>query len=151
MSARVLIVVLAALLAAVLLLRDGAAPPASPPPPRARRPAAVRRSPVPPVESMRNVFEYGSRPAPEAPIYEPPPVIALPEEMPPPTVAPAVRLVGLVRRGGVVKAALSVHGETVVVGTGEAAGDYRVVSIDEDAVRLRAADGSMITLVTSGP
>jgi Tfp pilus assembly protein PilP len=72
-------------------------------------------------------------------------------EVPAAPTTPAVRLVGLVRRGGVLKAALSVGGETVYVGTGEAAGDYRVVSIDEDGVRLRAADGSILTLVTPGP
>ena len=38
----------------------------------------------------------------------------------------------------------------MVVGTGEAAGDYRVVAIDEDGVRLRAADGTTITLPAGG-
>ena len=49
-----------------------------------------------------------------------------------------------------IKAALQVHGETMVVGAGEAAGDYRVVAIDEDGVRLRAADGTTITLPAGG-
>ena len=52
-----------------------------------------------------------------------------------------MRLVGLVRRGGALKAALRSTGETVVVGAGEAAGDYSVIAIDEDGVRLRTADG----------
>lgn len=152
MSARALIVILAALLAVVLLLTQAQRPPAAEAPPRrARSPQPSRsRTATAPVPD-RNVFEYASRPAPEARVA--PPAVARPApilETPPPA-APAVRLVGLVRRGGVLKAALSVQGETVIVGAGEAAGDYRVVSIDEDGVRLRAADGSMVTLVTPGP
>jgi Tfp pilus assembly protein PilP len=67
-----------------------------------------------------------------------------------PVAAPMVRLVGLVRRAGVIKAALQVHGETIVVGAGEAAGSYRVLAIDEDGVRLRAADGTTLTLPAGG-
>jgi hypothetical protein len=146
-TTRVVIAVALALLAALMLMREiggGAPPPLSPPRPRAARP--VRVGGAPPAVSSRNVFEYGAlptaepKPRPATPVAAgPPPVVA-------PVAAPPVRLVGLVRRGGVLKAALRVHGETMVVGAGEAAGDYRVVAVDEDAVRLRAADGTTITL-----
>jgi Tfp pilus assembly protein PilP len=71
------------------------------------------------------------------------PAIAPPEE-------PAVRLVGLVRKAGVVKAVLKVRGETVVVAAGEAAGDYRVLAIDDDGVRLQAKDGTTVMLPAGG-
>ena len=112
----------------------------------------MRSSSTPLPTSTRNVFEYGPRPTSEPTSR---PAAAAAPSRPPvdggqPVAAPAVRLVGLVRRAGVIKAALQVHGETMVVGAGEAAGDYRVVAIDEDGVRLRAADGTMITLPAGG-
>jgi hypothetical protein len=104
-----------------------------------------------PAVSTRNVFEYAPRIAPEPasrPAAPAPPTPAAVAAAP--VAAPTVRLVGLVRRAGVMKAALQVHGETIVVGAGEAAGDYRVLAIDEDGVRLRAADGTTITLPAGG-
>jgi hypothetical protein len=151
-KARALVAVVVALLAALVLMRDiggGAPPPLAPP--RARPARPVRSGSVPVPASTRNVFEYGARPAPEPTSRPAAPVApSLPPAIAPPVAAAAVRLVGLVRRAGVIKAALQVHGETMVVGTGEAAGDYRVVAIDEDGVRLRAADGTMITLPAGG-
>ena len=76
-------------------------------------------------------------------VLDAPPVV-----VPPP--APAVRLVGLIRRGGALKAALQIHGESVTVGMGDSAGGYAVVAIDEDGVRLRAADGTILTLSAGG-
>jgi hypothetical protein len=150
MTARALLVVAAALLAAVFLLRDiGSEAPPPPARPRARPMRAARPGGAPVPESTRNVFEYAPRvaaapaPRPAAVASGAPPVVQEP-------VAPGARLVGLVRRGGVLKAALQVHGETVVVGVGEDAGDYRVVAIDEDGVRLRAGDGTILTLPTGG-
>jgi Tfp pilus assembly protein PilP len=61
-----------------------------------------------------------------------------------------VKLVGLVRRGGAVKAVLKVHGRTVEVAAGESAGDYRVLAVDDDGVRLRGADGTVVTLSAGG-
>lgn len=155
MKGRGLVVVAVALLAAVLLLLTrgigGGPPPVSsrsrPRPARTARPASASLG-----TPTRNVFEYAARPTP-APIARPaPPVLPSPspvfEEAVP--AAPTVRLVGLVRRAGVLRAALQVHGETIVVGAGEPAGDYRVVSIDEDGVRLRAVDGTTITLPAGG-
>jgi hypothetical protein len=151
-KARGLIAVAVALLAVVVLLRDiggGALPPPSRARARPARPVRPGSAPLP--ATTRNVFEYGPRPTP-APASRPPAPAApsLPPVVEPPVAAPAVRLVGLVRRGGAIKAALQVHGETIVVGAGEAAGDYRVVAIDEDGVRLRAADGTTITLPAGG-
>ena len=153
MSPRIALAGALVLLLAVIALRGpggGAPPPPAPRRQRASSPARERAFPSPP--PARNVFEFAERPAPSMPSAPPPRA-----EMPAPVetaTAPAalpVRLVGLVRRGGALKAALSIHGETVIAGAGEAAGDYRVVAVDEDGVRLRAADGSMITLVTSSP
>lgn len=152
MKARGLVAVAVALLAAVVLMRDiGGGPPPPLARPRARPARPVRSGSAPLPASTRNVFEYGPRPTPEPTSRPAAPVApSLPPVVAPPVAAPAVRLVGLVRRAGVIKAALSVHGETMVVGTGEAVGDYRVVAIDEDGVRLRAADGTMITLPAGG-
>ena len=152
MKARALVAVAVALLAAVVVMRDiggGAPPPLAPPRARPARPVRSGGAPLP--VSTRNVFEYGPRPAAE-PTSRPAAAVApgLPPAAAQSEAAPAVRLVGLVRRGGAIKAALSVHGETMVVGAGEAAGDYRVMAIDEDGVRLRAADGTMITLTAGG-
>ena len=152
MKPRALVAVAVALLAAVVLMLDiggGAPPPLVPPRARPARPVRSGSAPLP--ASTRNVFEYGPRPTPE-PTSRPaaPAAPSLPPVVAPPVAAPAVRLVGLVQRAGAIKAALQVHGETVVVGTGEAAGDYRVVAIDEDGVRLRAADGTTITLPAGG-
>ena len=151
MKARGLVAVAVALLAAVVLLRDmgGAPPPVARPRARPARPARAGSAPL--SASTRNVFEYATRAAPEPmPAPAAPVAPSLPPAADQPVAAPAVRLVGLVRRAGVIKAALQVHGETMVVGAGEAAGDYRVVAIDEDGVRLRAADGTMITLPAGG-
>jgi len=70
------------------------------------------------------------------------------EEAPSPDPAPArVRLVGLVRRAGVVRAALVVDGEVVLASAGETASGFRVVSIDEEGgVRLRDPEGLEATL-----
>jgi hypothetical protein len=67
------------------------------------------------------------------------------------TLAPAVRLVGLVRRAGALKAALVISGETVVLGAGESAGGYTVTAVDEDSgVRVRGPGGEEIRLAPDG-
>ncbi|PYQ48893.1 MAG: hypothetical protein DMF78_20115 [Acidobacteria bacterium] len=150
-----MVLAVAAALAAAYLWRDAgsgasdapaAAPRAPVPPARAVEPPAVT---VPPA---RNVFEYAD---------QRPPLAAAPSATsaatPVPTVAPAaspspaLRLVGLVRHGGQLKAALAVFGETVVLGPGESAAGYTVISIDEEeGVRVRGPDGSAVQL-TPGP
>lgn len=151
MNVRLLAVAAVGLLAAALLMRDlgGGAPPPLPPP-RARPARPIRASAPPASAITRNVFEFGPRAAPAAAPRPAPaaiptlvPVIAPPEE-------PAVRLVGLVRKAGVMKAVLKVRGETVVVAAGEAVGDYRVLAVDDDGVRLQAKDGTVVTLPAGG-
>ena len=151
MKARGLVAVAVGLLAAVVLILDigGGAPP-PPVPPRARPARPIRSGSAPLPASTRNVFEYAPRPTPEPTSRPAAMAPSLPPDVARPEAAPPVRLVGLVRQAGVMKAALSVHGETMVVGMGETAGDYRVVAIDEDGVRLRAADGTTITLAAGG-
>lgn len=125
-----------------------------------RRPAESRAARPPsrankvPAVPERNVFEYahpdGSpearvRVAPEVAPATPPPLEAAPREPEP------VRLVGLVNRGGKLRAALSILGEVVVLGPGEEAEGYRVLSIDSDrGVRLRGPDGTERALAPEG-
>ena len=151
MSARALVAVAVAALAAFVLMRDiggGPTPPAAAPRARPARPA--RSGGERPPASTRNVFEYAPRPAVDAPPRPPAPMVmdAPPVVVPP--LAPPVRLVGLVRGGGTLKAALQVHGDSMTVGLGEAAGGYTVVAIDDDGVKLRAADGTTLTLAAGG-
>ena len=92
------------------------------------------------------MFEYAEAPAPPAPVQvasaRPRPT-APPETVPPTPAAPEpVRLIGLVNRSGHVRAVLSVLGELAVVGPGDEVQGYRVLTIDEDRVRLRAPDGT---------
>ena len=116
---------------------------------RATPPATLVGDPsATPSPSLRNVFEYvsaASRPAPPAPSTAVAPVSSAALAPPP---APPLRLVGLLRRGAQVKAALAILGETVVLASGESAGGYTVMAIDEDeGVRVRTPDGSTIVLV----
>ena len=151
MRLRVIIAVGAALVAIALLwTRELADAPSSlPRAPRARPARSPRSVPYDSPASTRNVFEFAPRPAPETPRR---PVVEASVEPPPalPAPAPPVRFVGLVRRGGSLKAALQVSGEAVVLGMGEAAGGYTVVGIDDDGVRLRAGDGTLLTLSSGG-
>jgi hypothetical protein len=150
MRLRVIIAVGAVLVIALLWMRDLAdAPPSPPRVPRARPARAPRSGRVDTPASTRNVFEFAPRSAPEAPRR---PAIQATVEAPPalPATDPPVRFVGLVRRGGTLKAALQVHGEAAVLGMGEAAGGYTVVGIDDDGIRLRAADGTILTLAAGG-
>ena len=98
----------------------------------------------------RNVFRF-VEPEREAP---PPAPRALAPLMVPPPLAPVdtsasepIRLVGFVRRGGSVRAALSLEGSVSVVGVGEEAGGYSVLAVDEDAgVTVRTPDGAELLL-----
>ncbi len=62
----------------------------------------------------------------------------------PPPAGP--RLVGLVRRAGRLMAALSVDGEVELAGPGDSAAGVTVLSVGEEGVRVRCADGSEQTL-----
>ena len=107
--------------------------------------APLRAATVPAVPE-RNVFEYAHRAdQPEARVRVAPeagPAPPIPPE--PASRAPEpVRLVGLVNRGGKLRAALSILGEVVVLGPGEEAEGYRVLSVDpEQGVRVRGPDGA---------
>lgn len=131
-----------------LFLLTARRPLEAPPPPRIRRPSAVVQPSPEIVRPTRNVFEYASAPAAPAPAWSPKPrpepEVETAAAAPP--VPPAVRFLGLVRRGGALKAALSFRGETVVLGVGEEEGGYRVTAVDDDGVRLVAPDGTTLTL-----
>jgi hypothetical protein len=151
---RLLIATLGILALAALVARGtgrGAAwapfpPPARPVaarPPNLPSPPPTRRTP------SRNLFEYANEvvgPAPAARWEAPRPPSAGPEA-PAPSPSPAVRVAGLIRRGGELKAALVVEGEVIVAGKGERAGGYTVVDVDDETgVRLRGPDGEEIVL-----
>jgi hypothetical protein len=157
---RLLAAVLGLVLLAALLVRGtgrGAAwapfPPAAPPP-RAVAPRTPVPRPAPtPWEPSRNVFLYADGPAVAGPLPAPP----LPSEprgprgavpVPAATTAPAaVRVVGLIRRGGQLKAALMVQGEMALAGKGERAGGYTVLDVDEETgVRVRGPAGEETVL-----
>jgi len=153
MRGRVLAVVALIAVLAFYLLREAAGPgPSSGGPDAARATppqtlvgeASVAPSP------LRNVFEYvsaASRPAaPARSVAAVAPIAAAPAASPPGP--PPLRLVGLLRRGAQVKAALAIMGETVVLASGESAGGYTVLAIDDDeGVRVRTPDGGTIVLV----
>ncbi|HET7295003.1 MAG TPA: hypothetical protein VFM88_21470 [Vicinamibacteria bacterium] len=62
---------------------------------------------------------------------------------PVPPASAAVRLVGFVRQAGRLRVALVVEGESVLLGEGEAASGYELISADvNDGVRLKAPDGA---------
>jgi hypothetical protein len=147
-SRRALLVILGAAVALglpLLFLRAPAAGP--PPPPRRAAGVAPRRpaEPAPPASAARNVFEFAE--PKEAPVASAAPAHPVEPAPPAPSVAAApaadpVRLVGLVHRGGQLRAALSIGGTVVVLGAGEEAEGYRVLSVEEEAgVRLRGPDG----------
>jgi hypothetical protein len=70
---------------------------------------------------------------------------ATPSPDPPPPVR--VRLMGLMRRAGVLRAALVVDGQVVLASAGETVDGFRVVSLDEEGgVRLRDPAGLEATL-----
>jgi hypothetical protein len=118
--------------------------------PRSSTPAAAARegaaTPDSPAASARNVFEFvdevpaAPAPAPLGPLTVPPPLdpaSALQSSDDP------IRLVGFVRRGGALRAALSLTGTLVVLAPGETSQGYSVIAVDEDSgVTVRAPDGS---------
>lgn len=119
------------------------------------RPSAVAPSqhPTPAHGPLRDLFAYADTAAPPAPA----PALALGTAAPTPPVTQAapeptptphpVRLVGFVRRADGLRAVLRVRADVVLAATGERAGEFVVLALDEDAgVRLRGPDGSELTL-----
>lgn len=145
--------VLATIVAVLLWRSRGPGASARPPEPAARTQAAPPpRAASPDVPwPARDPFRYVDerRPAttrPRAMI----PIAPLPSRPEPPASASPLRLIGLVRKGGTLKAALSLWGETVVLGEGEESRGYRVLSVDEEGgVRLKGPDGSELSLAPS--
>ncbi len=143
--------VLAVVLAIVFLREPGpgaSARPsdeAAPRRPPAPAPSADSESPWP----ARDPFRYAEeRREPAGSVAARPPSPPAPSA--PPATPNPVRLVGLVRRAGVLKAAVSIWGETVVLGPGEESRGYKVLSIDDEgSVRLKAPDGAELTLLPS--
>jgi hypothetical protein len=137
----------------VLLRSVGGAGPSDRPlePPRVAPPVTALAEPLPgPPPPLRNVFEYSDGAIP--PVAPPPLVRVAPAapERAVPEPSPMVRLVGLLRRGGQLKVALAIEGETVVLAAGESAVGYTVISIDEEeGVRLRAPGGDTVVLRTA--
>jgi hypothetical protein len=132
-----------------LLLRAAGPPAGSAPPVPVAAPVPVATptpapSAVPP--PARDVFRYGDQPVTtraSAPIVavRPTPTVEPPPPLAPPAPEP-VRLVGFVRRDGAWRAALSIHGDVVVVGVGDASGGYEVLAIDEaEGVTVRDPQG----------
>jgi hypothetical protein len=110
---------------------------------------AVTASPAPPADpaQIRDVFRFADDPIPAAPArletdVSPGQAAASPAPTP-----PGPRLVGLVRRAGRLVAALAADGEVVIAGPGETAAGVTVLSVGEDGVRVRHADGREETLL----
>jgi hypothetical protein len=145
-----------AMILAVLLLRERG-PVASPRP--APRPAPtpatpLSRAPDPDLPwPARDPFRYSDERPPGASLPRPMIPVAPPSfGSGPSPVASAnpLRLIGLVRKGGTLKAALSMFVETVVLGEGEESRGYRVLSVDEESgVRLKGPDGAELSLAPS--
>jgi hypothetical protein len=160
MNGRLVAAAAAGLFVVVLAWMRAAAPgPAAQalPAPASAVPARARATAEWPVVPPRNPFEYAEAPVPPATAADrarPPrgdnAVPSLSPLAPSPS-APPVKLIGLLRQGRVLKAVLQVRGEVVIVAAGGDAGDYEVVSIDEDlGVRLRARGGEELTLPPPG-
>lgn len=132
----------------VVMLTRGAArlsvPPEAPPPREAARPEET--TPPEPLAALpaRDIFRYAEpTPPPSSRLSA---GAQMQSEPPAPGPAP-VRLIGLVRRGGRLCAALAISGEIDLAGAGETAGTVSVLSVDEDqGVRVRLPDGSELLL-----
>jgi hypothetical protein len=107
----------------------------------------ARDSPEVASPPARNVFEYQTEAS--RVLRDPAPIPMSLAAPPPLTPAPPspVRLIGLVTRANRLRAALLISGEMAVLGPGEQANGYAVVSIDEDlGVKLRDQQGIELTL-----
>ena len=138
---------------AILLLREpgpgaSAKPAENPAPPRSAPPARAADPDLP--WPARDPFRYAEEHR-QGTTSAPPPINAAPSPPPAPAAsANPLRLIGIVRKGGTVKAAVSLWGETVVLAEGEESRGYKVLSIDDEGgVRLRGPDGSELTLPPS--
>jgi hypothetical protein len=124
-------------------------------PPATSDSGSSRRSPVPPsgvaaptleVDPLppppaRDIFRYADPPAPVVRQATQPAPVSLAPVAPTPPPMP-LRLVGLVRRPGGLRAAVSTATGVVIVGPGDGVSGYIVLGVDEDrGLRLRGPDG----------
>jgi len=150
--------VLGAILAGLLVRVAGPTRPSGPPPGRVASGSPTLRA-VPPRErfeevATRNPFVYAEPQeagAPESslgvePNRDPETGAGSADGAPNPPSSPGVkvRLIGLVWRGGVPKAALAIGGEVIVLGAGEREGAYALLELSEaEGVRLLGPDGEL--------
>ena len=136
----------AGLLLVALMLAGRADRPSAAPSDRPASPAPLPRASAEPSalpadtagRPLRDPFRY----ADEAPVARPAPVVSAPRT-PAPAASPdpPVRLVGLVRQSGGLRAVLAIHGELVLLRPGEASEGWTLVAVDEAEARLRGPDG----------
>jgi hypothetical protein len=88
---------------------------------------------------IRDVFRFADEPPP---VLHGEPAARVEAERTAADAPDGPRLVGLVRRAGRLMAALSVDGEVELAGPGDSAAGVTVLSVDEEGVRVRRADGS---------
>lgn len=145
-------VVLLVLVAVVRHGPRGAAAPASPALPPAEEPTPVPPLPTLPRLPERNPFAFVEEVADPRDSQHAGTVSAEAERMPAASgteiaLAPSVRLVGFVRRGGVPLAVLATDDGVLVLGAGQTGGGLDVVQLDEDAgVTIRRPDGEEFSL-----
>lgn len=112
----------------------GTAPAAGPGSPARARPAMPLRDP----------FRYAEE-EPRTVLPVPPRAPLSPASGVAPT-PPGIRFLGLVRRGGALKAAVAVSGDIVLVAPGESVAGYVVLSLEEDTLKVRGPEGGEIDL-----
>jgi hypothetical protein len=144
LSAAVLLALTVGLLARNAPSRGPGAPAAPRTTPAAPRPA-LAATPVD-VAGLRDVFRFADEPARAPERRESAALRVLPTRgaLSPPA---GPRLVGVLRRAGRLVAALSLDGEVELAAPGETAAGVTVISVAEDGVRVRRADGSERLLV----
>jgi hypothetical protein len=136
---------LVSLVVVLAVARSGGSPAVAARPTPRETPAAVTPS-APPVapETLRDIFRFADdREAPSRAA----PALVEDEAAPLAPAPPGPRLVGLIRRSGRLVAALALDGEVVLAGPGDSAAGVTVVSVGDDSVRIRRADGGESTLV----
>ena len=144
----------AALVGLVVALAAGAvgrAPARSPQSPRVARPVEAPRlagaasaTPTADPAGIRDVFRFAD--GPSLATRGEPAATRVEGERAVPDVPAGPRLAGLVRRAGRLMAVLSVDGEVELAGPGDSVAGVTVLSVDEEGVRVRRADGSEQTL-----
>ncbi len=111
---------------------------------RGSKPPAARPAARPtPASVTRDLFAFEE----EAQVRPARPVVEDRRPAAQPSPLPGLRLVGIVRRGESVKAAVMVDGELGIGGVGEEIQGYRVLAIDDElGVRLEGPGGGVLTL-----